>query len=71
LFSDIKKRKFDLSFIQNKRIYRLFEWNTISKTVYRLFAKAGFSIEIVNERPVILPKELRSADQENILLLQL
>jgi hypothetical protein len=40
------------------------------KTVYRLFAKAGFSIEIVNE-PVILPKELRSADQENILLLQL
>jgi hypothetical protein len=43
LFSDInKKRKLD-ELYPNKKIYRLFEWNTISKTVYRLFAKAGFS----------------------------
>jgi hypothetical protein len=69
-FLILTKGKFDLSFIQIKEFTGCLN-GMISKTVYRLFAKSWFSIEIVNERPVILPKELRSADQENILLLQL
>lgn len=71
-FSDInKKGKFGPElYPQIKEFTGCLNGIRYQKLYIDYLLKAGFSsIEIVNERPVILPKELRSADQENILFI--